>query len=168
MDDPQFRIEMARVAGKPLHVETTAPVTDEDKKILNRSRNEQVFMYVVFIVLLTGFPFLPFEDAVFEYQVGASVGLFLLITSLVTITVRKMKVAHRTIPKKIVRGIVTNKIWQSGKKTTHYELIIGDSTPLEVTAGQYHSYHIGDGVEIHSWSGWGSFVLSVKRWSGDL
>jgi uncharacterized membrane protein len=166
MEDPQSRIEAARASGKPLHVEVTAPLTQEDRKILNRSRSEQIFMYVVFIVLLTGFPFLPFEDAVFEYQVGASVGLFLLITTLVTITIRKMNAAHRTIPKTIVRGIVTNKVMERGKQATHYELTVGDSTPLDVTAGQYHSYQIGDGVEIHSWSGWGSFVLSVKRWEG--
>jgi hypothetical protein len=166
MDDPQSRIEAARASGKPLHVETTAPLTDEDRQILNSSRSGQIFMYVVFIVLLTAFPFLPFEDAVLEYQVGASVALFILITWLVTAVVRKMNKAHRTIPKKILRGIVTNKAMESGKKATHYELTVGDSTPLEVTAGQYHSYQVGDGVEIHYWTGWGIFVLRVKRWEG--
>jgi hypothetical protein len=166
MDDPQSRINAARASGKPLHVETTAPLTREDRQILNSSRGGQIFMYAVFIVLLTGFPFLPFEDAVFEYQVGASVALFILITSLVIAVVLKMNKAHGTIPKTILRGIVTHKAMERGKQATHYELTVGGSTPLEVTAGQYHSYQIGDGVEIHYWSGWGSFVLSVKRWDG--
>lgn len=166
MKDLESKIEAARSSGKSLHIETTAPLTDEDRAILNKSRHGQIMMYVVFIVLVTGFPFLPFEDAVFEYQVATSVGLFILLTSLTIMTVAKMRIAYRTVPKTVVQGIVTHKAMEKGQKETRYELTVGDSIPIPVTAGKYHSYQVGDGVEIHYWAGWGSYVLCVKRWDG--
>jgi hypothetical protein len=163
MNELQAKIKALRASGAALHAETSAPLTDEERKILNRARNGQITMYILFDLALTAFPFLPFEDAVWEYQVASSVGLFLLITSLVFAVWRKMTVAHSTIPKKILKGIVTNKEMHSGKKATHYELTVGDSVPFPVSPGQYHSYQIGDGAEIHYWSGWGTHVFSVKR-----
>jgi len=147
-------------AGKPLHVVRQEPMTPEERKQLQQSGNQQMGMYLLLGVCLVGWPFLVTEEELSAISKNSiAIGTFLAYGTLLVLVYLKMQKAYSK-PKEVITGFITAKSREKMKRGYAHFITIGKDQVIRIDTGAWHRYAIGEAVECHVFSGWGTVVFS--------
>jgi hypothetical protein len=168
VDGRSTRLSEMLAAGTPLYVVREEPMTEEERKPLLASGRQQMAMYVLMGIGIVGVPFLASAEELSDfYKYLISSALLLGYGWLIIAAYRKMQKGYAA-PKKVISGFVTAKSRKPMKRGYAHELTIGKDQVIPVTTGMYHRYEVGDAVECHLFSGWGTVLLGLYPIESEL
>jgi hypothetical protein len=162
MDETSVRIRELLASGKPLHITRQEPTTKEERKVLQRAGYSQMGLYLILGVCIVGVPFLANEDELSKnYQYGIAAGLLLAYGTLLVLVFVRMRQAYAK-SKNVITGFITAKSREPMKQGYAHFITLGKDQIIRIDTGSWHRYAIGDAVECHVFSNWGTVVLSHK------
>ena len=161
-DPSSDRIRELLSRNIPLHVVRKEPLTPGERKQLYASGFRQVVLYILMGACIVGVPFLATEEELSmnsRYLIAS--GLFVSYTTLLVLLVIRMRQAYAK-PKQVITGFITAKSRQPMKRGYAHFITLGKDRVIQVDTGSFHRYQLGDAVECHMFSGWGTVVFSHR------